>query len=83
MRGRLAGAGIPASSVARWTGARFGARRRELYDARMIDPRITSITLNSRAGAAVSRAIGRQNAARKAEQEKAKPATQTTIKAPK
>lgn len=49
----------------------------------MIDPRITSITLNSRAGAAVSRAIGRQNAARKAEQEKAKPATQTTIKAPK
>lgn len=48
----------------------------------MIDPRLTSILVNSRAGAAVSRAIGRQNTARKAEQKKAKPA-QTTIKAPK
>ena len=47
----------------------------------MIEPRITSITLNSRAGAAVSRAIGRQNTARKKEQ-KAKPA-QTTIKGSK
>lgn len=45
----------------------------------MIDPRILTISLNSRAGAAVSRAIGRQNVARKP-----KPAPkQTTIKAPK
>ena len=61
-------------------GATFGTRRREGYDARMIDPRIVSIYLNSRAGAAVSRAIGKQNTARKV----AKPAPkQTTIKAPK
>ncbi len=46
----------------------------------MIDPHLRTILLNSRAGAAVSRAIGRQNVAAR----KPKPAPkQTTIKAPK
>ena len=50
----------------------------------MNSPRITSILLNSRAGGAVSRAVGKQNAAKKASDKKSatKP-TQTTIKGAK